>query len=281
MTVISANGKPDSILKELSDYRRLIYFFTWREFKVRYKQTALGVLWVALQPLVFMGIVQLILLRRLGADFGVEGAPAYISVFLGFVVWQFFEGSFSGTVNGFVNNQGLYQKIYFPKIIPSIAFVLSRMIDLIIGFAILIILTLVFGYWAGNWEGFTGLHWEGFALFIPLTLLLSLTAIGAGLLLGTLNVKYRDVKQVLPFLIRIAFLSTPIFWPISIVPESIRQYMYFNPAAAAIQTFREAFYDPSQIKWSWLVYPIITMTFFLVWGIWYFRRKENEMVDIA
>ena len=280
VTTISAQGKPTSVVQDIWDYRNLVYFFTWREFKIRYKQTALGMFWVALQPLVFMGIVQLILLRRIGNDFGVEGVPSYIMVFLGFVMWQFFEGSFSGTVNGFVNSQNLYKKIYFPKIIPSVAFALSRLIDLMIGVVVLMILVLIFGYGLG-WDGFDGLKWQGFALFIPVTVFMAMAAIGAGLLFGTLNVRFRDVKQVMPFIIRMGFLSTPIFWPLSIMSESIQRFLYLNPAAAGIQTMREAFFDPDKIKWGWLLMPLTVMVVVLIWGIWYFKRKENSMVDIA
>ena len=269
---ISKHGTNTSMFRELRDFRELLFFFTWRDIKVRYKQTALGMLWVILQPLVLMGIVQMLLLKRLGNDFGAGEAPAYMMLLIGFTFWQFFEGSFANVINSFVSNSGLFGKIYFPKVLPAVSSILSRLVDFSMGIVMFILVAVVFQHDINFW---------GLLMLIPLLLIMGLAAFGAGLFFGTLNVCFSDLKQVLPFVIRMLFITTPIFWPLSILPVWAHPIMYLNPGTAGIQTFREAMYAPENIKWSWLLIPLATMLMSLLIGVKFFRKREKEFIDIV
>jgi lipopolysaccharide transport system permease protein len=270
--VIIEPNKTEPILAGLLRHKELIYFFTWREFKLRYKEATLGVLWVIFQPLLFMLLVNFIIVQRLGRDFGDGSVPSGFLIFLGFTLWQLFEPSFAGTINSFLNNQALYKKLYFPKILPAIAAMISRLLDFFIGFALLFVLGIVFGH---------PMTWQTLALVIPGVIMLLLTAYGGGLFLGSLNIKYRDIKQLVPFMMRILFFGTPIIWPLDVVPESWQPLFFLNPGAAVIETMRQSWYDPSSIHWNWMILPFITMTVSLILGTYVYKRTEREMVDIA
>lgn len=262
----------EPILAGLSKYRELIYFFTWREFKVRYKEATLGIIWIVLQPILFMLLVNFIIVQRLGTQFGDGSIPSSLLIFIGLITWQLFEPSFAGTINSFLSNQALFKKLYLPKVVPAIASMISRLVDFSIAFVVLILLGLIFGH---------PVPLLTVALLIPSILLLLLTAYGGGLFLGSLNIKYRDLKQAIPFMFRLLFFGSPIIWPLFKVPDLIRPYFYLNPAAAAITTLRRSWYDPSQIEWQYLWMPFVTMAVLLYIGIKVYKRSERSMVDIA
>ncbi len=257
---------------ELNEYKQLIYFFTWRELKVRYKQTLLGMTWVALEPLVMVIIVGMINLKR-NPDYGVPDAPAWLLLFLSFVAWGFVQSCFSGSVNSFVSNQGLFRKIYFPKVIPAIANVLSRFTDLIFGLLVFCVLAT---FWSNGFAPILGI-----LTVVVLAILAAAGAFGLGLALGMANVQFRDVKLVLPAFTRAAFFATPVFWPVSDAPEWMQGIMYFNPAAALVQSTREAMFDPSLVRWDLMWQPLITVTILMTVGIFVFKRRENKIVDIV
>lgn len=259
------------IIPNLIKYRELIYFFTWREFKLRYKEASLGIFWVVFQPLLFMLLVNFIIVQRLGARFG-DIVPSGFLIFLGFTLWQLFEPSLNGTLNSFLSNQALFKKIYMPKLIPAIANILSRLVDFSIAFGLLAIVAALFGY---------PIPILTLTLLIPSLVLLTLTAYGAGLFLGSLNIKFRDIKQVMPFMMRLLFFGTPIIWPMSIIPEQYQPYLYLNPAGAVLETMRRSWYDPSAIKWDLLWLPLVTLIIVLTLGVYVFKKTERDMVDIA
>ena len=261
----------EKIIPSLLKYKELIYFFTWREFKVRYKEASLGILWVVLQPLLFMVLVNFIIVQRLGARFG-DVVPSGFLIFLGFVLWQLFEPSLNGTLNSFLSNQALFKKIYMPKLIPAIANILSRLVDFSIAFILLGLVALIFGY---------PIPLLTLALLIPGIIVMLLTAYGIGLLLGSLNMRFRDIKQVMPFMMRVLFFGTPIIWPMSIIPEKFQPILYLNPAGAVIESIRRSWYDPTAIRWGLLWLPFITMLIALALGVYVFKKTERDMVDIA
>ncbi len=252
-------------------YKELVYFFTWREFKIRYKETYLGVVWIVLQPLIFMAIVDFVIVQRLGARFG-DGAPDAILIFLGFTLWQFFEPCFGNTISSFLSNQSLFKKLYFPKVLPAVANIISRLIDFMIGFFVLFLLSFPMG---SPMPLITAL------LMIPGLFLLIISGYGYGLLLGSLNIRYRDIKQLVPFIVRLMFIATPVIWPLSIVPSNWLWFFYLNPAAAIIDTMRQSWYDPAGIRWNLLGLTVIVSVVGLALGTFFYKRYERSMVDIA
>lgn len=269
--VISPKGS-EPILRSLLKYRELVYFFTWREFKLRYKQASLGVFWVILQPVLLMLLVDFIIVQKLGANFGNDQVPSSALIFLGLVLWQLFESSFGNTISNFINNQALFKKLYFPRLIPAIAFMISRLLDFFIAFGALLIIALVTNI---------PFPWFTLALLVPAITVLLLTAYGAGLFLGALNVKYRDLKQIVPFMMRVMFFGTPIIWPLSRVDIDWQWIFYLNPAGAVIESMRRSWFDASSIDWHLLWLPVVTMVICLVLGIWMYKRREKDMVDIV
>jgi lipopolysaccharide transport system permease protein len=219
-----------------------------------------------------MLLVNFIIVQRLGTQYGDGSVPPYLLIFFGFILWQLFEPSFSTTISSFVSNQALFKKLYFPRLIPAISFMASRLFDFFIAFILLFIVSILLG---------NTMPVETILLIIPGLIMLLLTAYGAGLLLGSLNLKFRDIQQVLPFFMRILFFGTPIIWPMSVVPENLQAWFYLNPAGAVIETLRRSWYDASSISWDLMLLPFITMTVCLILGIWLYKRRERELVDIA
>ncbi len=270
--VVILPNRTEPILAGLRKYKELVYFFTWREFKLRYKEVYLGILWVVLQPLIFMLIVNYIIAQKLGGKFGGHGIPTAFLIYLGFILWTFFEPALAGTVSSFQNNQALYNKLYFPKVLPAVAEIISRLVDFAISFGLLIVLSFFFG---------RHIPLLMLALLPPALVVMALTAYGAGLFLGTLSIKYKDFKYIVPVLLRLLWFGSPVIWSLIILSPKIQRIFYLNPAGAVIETMRQSWYDPSAIHWKWLILPLFTMIMSLLIGIRYYKRHEREMMDFA
>ena len=187
--------------KEVWNYRELLYFFTWRDLKVRYKQTLIGVLWAILQPLITM-VVFTVFFAKL-AHIPSDGVPYPIFVYVGLLFWQFFSSALSETSNTLIANQSIITKVYFPRLILPLSAVLTKFVDFAIASIILIGLMIYYGYVP---------HLSGFFL-IPLLLLITfMISVGSGLCLASINVKYRDVRYALPFFIQILLFITPVIF---------------------------------------------------------------------
>ena len=192
-------------LRELWIYRELLYFFSWRDIKVRYRQTFIGILWAVFQPLITM-IVFTVLFGKL-AGIPSNGVPYPIFVYVGLLFWQFFSSALNDTSNVLLTNQAIVTKVYFPRLILPISAVITNLIDFAIGAFILVGLMIFYGY-VPNLFGL---------LVLPLLLLISfMAAIGGGLFLASINVKYRDVRYALPFFIQLLLFLTPVIYPASI-----------------------------------------------------------------
>lgn len=257
---------------EFLKYKELVYFFTWREFKVRYKQTFFGVIWALAQPLLFAGIIGIILTRRAGLSFGFEQTSDIVVVFLSFSLWQFFQGSFGGGVNSISGNKPLIKKIYFPKVILILSYISSRTVDFLLQ-AIVLLLLLVASGSHFNPMGFI-------AIFVGL-IIVGLTALGASLILAPLNVKYRDVSIVLPFLIRIMFFTTPIWYPFHILPETLQKVLLFNPIVSVLEFSREALFStaPNPYDFTLLLYSLVSVAVLLFIGVFVFKSREGSLAD--
>lgn len=254
-------------IRELWEYRELLYFFVWRDIKVRYKQTVLGGIWVILQPLMPMILFSIIfgVLVKVPSD----NIPYPIFTYAALLPWQLFSYSFYASSQSLVNNQGLITKIYFPRLLVPLSVILGALIDFLIPFPLLIGMMYFYGI---------QLTWAALAmpLFLLLTLLISLAM---GLWSSALNVQYRDVHHVINFLTQFLMFATPIFYSASIVPEKWRLLYALNPMVSVVEGFRWALLgqgqtlDPS----AFLSIPIVIVL--LVSGLLYFNRVEKTFAD--
>lgn len=262
-----------SFMHELLEYRELIYYFSWREFKVRYKQTAIGVLWVIFQPLLFTLVITLLLFRGINVDFGNAMVPNILPVYIGMLFWNYFEQGTNNASNSLVNNQAIITKVYFPRFIPVLAAALVGLVDFFIAFLLLFVLCLYFN---------VALDWPGLLSVIPLLIAAFLLVYGAGLLFATLNVRFRDVKFALPFLMRILLFVTPVFYPVTFLPSSVHWLLYLNPMTSIIELFRHyALGLAGPAHWQYLLISAASLVTILTIGTLYFRNKERQFADIA
>lgn len=255
-------------LSELWEYRELLYFLAWREIKVRYKQTALGVAWAVLQPLLAMLIFSLFFgrLARIPSD----GLPYPLFAFVGLVPWTFFANALTQASNSLVTSSHLISKVYFPRLALPISSVLAALLDLLIGIAVLVLFMAYYGVSPSS-----KIAW------LPLFALLgAVTALGMGLWLSALNVEYRDFKYTVPFLTQLWLFATPIAYPSSLVPEGWRTLYALNPMVGVVEGFRWALLGaPSDLSLMVAVSGT-TAAIFLLFGAYYFRRMERCFADV-
>ncbi|MCW5970290.1 MAG: ABC transporter permease [Blastocatellales bacterium] len=255
-------------LRDLWEYRELLYFLAWRDVKVRYKQTALGVVWVIIQPLLTMLIFAFIFGRVVGVPS--DGIPYHLFAFAGLVPWTFFAGALTRSGNSLVGSANLITKVYFPRLIIPIAAVAAAMLDFAIAFALLAVLMV--------WSGVT-LTLQ--LLLLPVVVLLTaLLALGVGMWASALNVKYRDVGHILPFLVQLGMFATPIIYPVSILPEKWRALLSLNPMTGIIEGYRAALFG-RPVAWNALAISAAVTVVVLVWALYVFRRMEKDFADVV
>ncbi len=254
---------------ELWRFRDLMYFLAWRDFKVKYKQTVVGVLWVVFQPIATM-IVFTVFFGNL-AKMPSDGIPYPIFVYTGLLFWTLFSNSLSNASNSFTANEGIITKIYFPKIIMPLASIATNLVDFVIAASILAGMMVFYHYT----PSLTGI------LLIPVLVLMTVfSTLGIGLLYASLNVKYRDVRYILPFFIQILIFITPVIYPVSIVSPQNRWILGLNPMAGVIDTARAGLLGSNPIDWSLLGVSALSMTFYCIIGFIYFRKVEKYFADI-
>ncbi len=250
-------------LREVWAYRELLYFFVWRDVKIRYKQTAIGVLWVILQPVLNMLVFTLFFGRL--AKLPSDGLPYPIFYFAALVPWTYFAYSLLSTTNVVVENQRLITKVYFPRLILPISTALSGLVDFAIGFA------FCFAY---------GIRPTLAALWLPILLLLALfTALGVGLWLSALNALYRDVRYVMTFLVQFWMFASPVAYPSSVVPERWRWLYGLNPMAGVIDGFRWAITGRGHAPGLLLLASAFAVALVLLGGLFFFNRMETTIAD--
>jgi len=254
-------------LKELWEYRELLYFFVWRDVKIRYKQTAIGVVWVVLQPLLTMLVFTLFFGKL--AKMPSQGLPYPVFYFAAVVPWMYFSVALVTATNVVVEHQRMITKVFFPRLILPFSAVLSGLVDFAIGFVVLLIFTVSYG-----------IRMTGTALLLPVFLLLAVaTALGVGLWLSALNALYRDVKYLIPFVVQFWMLASPVAYPSSMVPERYRWIYGLNPMAGVIDGFRWALTGRGQAPGSVLVASIVMVCVTLFGGLMFFNRMEGSIAD--
>jgi len=263
------SGRLNLNLRELYNYRELLYFLVWRDIKVRYKQTALGAAWAILQPFLTMVVFSLFFGQLAGIPS--EGVPYPIFSFAGLVPWQFFANGLIQSSNSLVGNANLITKVYFPRLIIPVSAVLSGLLDLFLAFLVLLGMMLFFGIVPTK-----------NVIFLPFFLLLALiTSLGVGLWLSALNVQYRDVRYVVPFLVQLWLFATPIAYPSSIVPEQWRLLYSLNPMVAVVEGFRWALLDTTLTLNLMILVSSVAAIILFVSGAFYFRRMEDTFADVV
>ena len=255
-------------LRELWAYRELLYFLTWRDIKVRYKQTALGAAWAIIQPL-FMMLVFSLFFGRL-AQMPSDNIPYPIFTFCALLPWQLFAHALTESSNSLVANERLITKVYFPRLVVPMAAVLGGLVDFGVAFVLLL-----------GMMAYYGIIPTSAAVALPAFILLAvMTALAVGLWLSALNVKYRDVRYTINFLIQFWMFATPIVYPSSLVPERWRALYGLNPMAGVVEGFRWALLGtkpPGAMLWV----SIGVVILLLVGGLYYFRRMEQEFADVV
>lgn len=263
--------------REMSHYRELLYFLVWRDVKVRYKQTVLGVAWAVLQPVFTMVVFTVIFGHFVGVSS--EGFPYPVFVYAGLLPWTFFSSSVTMAGQSLVNQQHLLTKIYFPRLFVPTAAVGAGLIDLAISFGVYGILLLGYAIWTP--EGLSAADPGVGLLMLPVLIGLTVAAaLGLSYLLAALTVSYRDFRYVIPFMLQAMMYISPIIYPVSIVPEQYRWLLALNPMAGIIDGYRSAILGKEWDLTSLAVSTAVTAAM-LVAGLMYFRKTERRFADIA
>lgn len=252
---------------ELWQHRELLYFLTWRDITVRYKQTVLGVAWVILQPLA----IALALAAFLGHVVHVpsEGLPYPVFAYAGMVLWQFFAQALTDSSNSIVSNERLISKVYFPRLFVPLSAVLASLLDFVIS---LLVLVLFLAYFR--------IVPSPMAAILPILMLPAvLSSLGAGMWLAALNVKFRDVRYTVNFIVQFWFLATPIAYPTSAVTARWRMLYELNPMVGPVDGFRWALRGVGTFPAQSFILSILTATALFITGLYYFRRTEDTFAD--
>ena len=256
-------------LRELWEYRELLYFLTWRDIKVRYKQTALGAAWAIIQPFFTMVVFSLFFgkLARMPSD----GIPYPIFSYAALVPWTFFANGLTQSANSLVGSANLIKKVYFPRLVVPISSVLSGLVDFVLAFVVLLGMMIYFGV-APTWN----------VLWLPLLVLLAfVTALGVGLWLSALNVQFRDVRYTVPFLTQFWLFATPIAYPSSLLSEPWRTLYGINPMVGVVEGFRWALLDTNTAPGPMIFVSAAAALGILISGLFYFRRMERTFADVV
>jgi homopolymeric O-antigen transport system permease protein len=256
--------------KELWRYRELFYFFAWRDIKVRYKQTIMGAAWAIFQPFLLMVVFTLFFNLLLGVQ-SPHGTPYAIFAYTGLLFWNFFASALTGASNSLVGNQGVLSKVYFPRLIAPFSATAVALIDFFFAFLVYAGLMLYFQIVPG---------WSGILLFLPMLALSFVASSGLGMFFSALNVKYRDVRVILPFIVQTLFFITPVIFAVSQVPSRYQWLLYLNPMTGVISTVRAGMLHDGTIHWAFLLISVVSATIVFMLGLLYFKSQEQQFADV-
>jgi len=256
-------------LRELWKFRELLYLLSWRDIKVRYKQTVIGGAWAILQPFLTMVVFSIIFGQLLKVPS--DGVPYPVFSYAALLPWNFFAGALTRSGNSLIADANLISKVYFPRLILPLSAVLSLILDFAIAFVILLVMMFFYHIVPGI-----------AVLTLPLFLVLALmTALACGVWLSAVNIKYRDVAYVIPFLTQFWLFVTPVAYPSTIIPEPWRVFYGLNPMAGVVEGFRWALLGQENPAWDLISVSVLVVLALLVSGLFYFRRMEHEFADVV
>jgi lipopolysaccharide transport system permease protein len=267
--VIEADRTELHYWKDLWRYRELFYFLAWRDILVRYKQTVIGIAWAVIRPIMTMVVFTVIFGKF--AKLPSEGVPYPILVFAAMLPWQFFANALTEASGSLISDASLISKVYFPRLIIPSSAVITSFVDFLLSALILAGLMIWYGF-IPNWH----------ILVLPLFVAIALAAaMGAGLWLTALNVKYRDFRYIIPFIVQFGLYISPVGFSSSIVPDKWRIVYSLNPMVGVIDGFRWAIIGgETRIFWPGFIVSTVLVVLLLVTGIWYFRRTEKTFADV-
>jgi lipopolysaccharide transport system permease protein len=267
--IIEAGRTERHYWADLWRYRELFYFLAWRDVLVRYKQTVIGVAWSVIRPLLTM-IVFTVVFGKL-AKLPSEGVPYPILVYAAMLPWQFFANSLSESSMSLVGNANLISKVYFPRLVIPASSIIVSFVDFLISFAILVILMVWYAF-LPSWR----------LLTLPLFIVMAFAAsFGVGLWITSLNVKYRDFRYIIPFIVQFGLYVSPVGFSSTIIPEKWRLLYSINPMVGVIDGFRWAILGgASKLYWPGFLLSLALVILVLITGIWYFRKTEKTFADI-
>jgi lipopolysaccharide transport system permease protein len=255
-------------IKELWRYRELLYFFAWREIKVRYRQAALGAAWAVIQPLVSMVLFTLVFgrLARMPSD----GIPYPIFCYCALVPWTYFSTVLATASTGLTNNASLIEKVYFPRLFLPVGTALAGLLDFAIGFLLLV--AMMFYY---------HIHATWALAFSPLVIgIMIILTIGASMITAAMNVRYRDVKYALPFLIQVLLYATPIIYPVTMIPQRLRPFLAVNPCWGIVEGFRACLLPGLPFDYRLIGTSIAVAVALFIGSLYYFSREARKFADV-
>jgi lipopolysaccharide transport system permease protein len=268
--IILESGRPErQYWADLWRYHELFYVLAWRDILVQYKQTVIGILWAVLRPILTV-IIFTVIFGKI-ADLPSEGMPYPIFVLAAMLPWTFFSTAFSNAGNSLVNNFALIGKIYFPRMIIPAASIIVAVVDLLISFVLLIILMFWYNF-SPTWH----------ILTLPLFLLIGFfAAFGSGLFIAALNVRYRDFRIIIPFIIQLGLFASPVAFSTTLIPEKYQIFYYLNPMVAVIDGFRWAVSGGrTALNMTEIYISIAIVVFLCILGVMYFRKTEKTFADL-
>ena len=269
ITIITSNPSQKDKLKELYKFRGMITFLSWKDIIVRYKQTILGIIWAIIQPIISM-VVMTVIFGGVANMPSEDGVPYAIMVYSALLCWNFFSGAFSNTANSLVNNSQLLKKIYFPRLALPISSVVTAFVDFAISFFVLILIMVFYRY-------VPTIKILALPLFIILAFII---ALGFGLFFATMNVKYRDIKYIVPVIIQFGMYISPVGYTSTVIPEGLRLLYSINPLVGVIEGFRWCILPNSEIYLPALIMSIVIGLGGLILGIRFFNKFENTFADL-
>ena len=267
--IIEAGRSENQYWKDIWRYRELFYFLAWRDILVRYKQTVIGVAWALIRPLLTM-IVFTVVFGNI-AQLPSEGVPYPILVFAAMLPWQFFANALNECSNSLLSNSNLISKVYFPRLIVPASAVIVSFVDFLISGMIMLALMAWYNF-VPDWR----------ILTLPLFIIIAFAAaMGGGLWLAALNVQYRDFRYIVPFIVQFGLYVSPVGFSSTVVPEKWRFLYSLNPMVGVIDGFRWAILGgDTKLYWSGFLLSMALVAFFVVSGIWYFRKMERTFADV-
>lgn len=268
-TIRPTTGLVGLNVKELIQYRDLLYFLVLRGIKAKYAQSVLGIGWAIIQPL-FSTLVFTIVFGRI-ANISSDGVPYFLFSLTGMVPWTYFANTLSESTNSLVGNANMISKVYFPRLVLPLSAAFSKIIDFVIGLVFLFTFILVYR---------VPLSWD--VLLLPLLIvILLLTSLGLGMMLSAMAVQYRDVKHAMTFLTQLLMYAAPVVYPTSSVPEVYRFWYAFNPMVGVVEGFRSVLLHSNPLSWQYLAQGGVVSLVLFIGGVFYFKKTERVFADVV